>query len=254
MGAVANGMAAHGGILPFASTFLIFSDYMRPPMRLAALMGLHVIYVFTHDSIGVGEDGPTHEPVEQVANLRAVPNLVVIRPADANETVAAWWMAVEHRRGPVALVLTRQNLPTIDRSVFAPAEGLRRGAYVLADPEAGRSPGIVLIASGSEVSLVLAARGRLEEAGVPVRVVSMPSWELFDVQSREYRESVLPPSVAARLAVEAGATQGWHRYVGDAGAVIGLDRFGASAPGDRVMSELGFSVENVYRQALALLG
>ncbi len=253
MGAVANGLAAHGGTLPFASTFLIFSDYMRPAMRLAALMGLHVIYVFTHDSIGVGEDGPTHEPVEQLANLRAIPNLVVIRPADANETVVAWCMAVAYNGGPVALVLSRQNLPTIDRTVFAPAEGLRQGAYVLADPEDGRPARIILIGTGSEVSLALAARERLAQEGVPVRLVSMPSWELFEAQAPEYRESVLPSTVRARLAVEAGATQGWHRYVGDSGAVVGLERFGASAPGEKVMHELGFTVENVHQQALALL-
>jgi len=253
MGAITNGLAAHEGTLPFASTFLVFADYMRPSMRLAALMGLHVVYVFTHDSIGVGEDGPTHEPVEHVVSLRAIPNLVVVRPADANETVVAWWAAVEHRRGPVALVLSRQNLPTIDRSVFASAEGLRRGAYVLADPPDGRKAAVVLIASGSEVSLVLATRARLEEEGIPVRVVSMPSWEFFDVQTPEYRESVLPSFLGARLAVEAGASQGWHRYVGDSGAVVGLDRFGASAPGETVMRELGFTVDNVYRRALALI-
>jgi transketolase len=222
-------------------------------MRLASLMGLHVIYVFTHDSIGVGEDGPTHEPVEQLASLRAIPGLVVLRPADANETVVAWWMAVEHRRGPVALILSRQNLPTIDRTVFASAEGLRRGAYVLADSHDGREATVILIASGSEVSLALAAWERLQAESVPVRVVSMPSWELYDVQGPEYKESVLPSSIGAKLAIEAGATQGWHRYVGDSGAVVGLDRFGASAPGETVMREFGFTAENVHRQALALI-
>jgi transketolase len=201
----------------------------------------------------LGEDGPTHEPIEQLAGLRAIPNLVVLRPADANETAVAWWMAVEHRRGPVALVLTRQNMPTIDRSVFAAAEGVRRGAYVLADPHDGREAAVILIASGSEVSLALAAQEHLEGEGVPVRVVSMPSWELFDVQGPEYRESVLPSSIRPKLAIEAGATQGWCRYVGDSGAVIGLDRFGASAPGETVMRELGFNVENVRRHALALI-
>ena len=252
MGAIVNGLAAHGGTIPFASTFFVFSDYMRPPMRLAALMGLHVIYVFTHDGIAVGEDGPTHEPVEQLANLRAVPGLVVIRPADANETAVAWRVAIETKDRPVALVLTRQKVPTIDRSTFASAEGLSRGAYVLADAE-GRMADLVLIASGSEVSLVLGARDRLLERGVRARVVSMPSWELFEAQDRDYRESVLPVGVPARLAVEAGVTQGWHRYVGDFGAVMGIDHFGASAPGETVMREFGFAVENVGERALAVM-
>jgi transketolase len=253
MGAVLNGMAAHGGIIPFGATFLIFSDYMRPPMRLAALMELHTIYVFTHDSIGLGEDGPTHQPVEQLANLRAVPRLVVIRPGDANETVVAWRVAIETRGRPVALVLSRQAVPTLDRSQFAPADGLRRGAYVLADAPDGR-PDVILIASGSELSLAVGARQKLLEQAVRARVVSMPSWELFDAQPRDYRDSILPPAVRARLAVEAGSPQGWHRYVGDGGDVLGVDRFGASAPGPTVLREYGFTVENVTRQALALLG
>ena len=253
MGCISNGLAAHGGIIPFASTFLIFSDYMRPPMRLAALMELHVIYVFTHDSIGLGEDGPTHEPVEQLANLRAVPNLVVIRPADANEVTVAWKVAIGWASGPVALALTRQDVPTLDRSGLGSAEGLRRGAYVLADPDGSGPTDLILIASGSEVSLALAARDRLKDEGVRVRVVSMPSWELFEAQDPDYTESVLPSGVRARLAVEVGSPQGWHRYVGDAGAVVGLDRFGASAPGETVMEELGFTVENVCRQAKAVL-
>jgi transketolase len=253
MGAIANGLAAHGGIIPFASTFFVFSDYMRPPMRLAALMNLHVIYVFTHDGIAVGEDGPTHEPVEQLANLRAVPGLVVIRPADANETTVAWEVAVETRDRPVALVLTRQKVPTIDRGAYADAQGLRRGAYVLADAEGERAD-LILIASGSEVSLVLAARDHLLEQGVRTRVVSMPSWELFELQDGDYKESVLPKGIRARLAAEAGVTQGWRGYVGDSGVVMGIDHFGASAPGETVMREFGFTVENVCERALALVG
>jgi transketolase len=254
MGAILNGLAAHGGMLPFGATFLIFSDYMRPPIRLAALMKLHVIYVFTHDSIGLGEDGPTHQPVEQLANLRAVPRLVVIRPGDANEAAVAWRVAVETRERPVALVLTRQSVPTLDRSQLASAEGLRRGGYVLADAPDGK-PDAILIGTGSEVGLVVAARQKLLERAIQARIVSMPSWELFEAQPQDYRDSVLLPSVRARLAVEAGVPQGWHRYVGDRGDVIGVeDRFGASAPGGTVMREYGFSVENIYRRTLALLG
>jgi transketolase len=252
MGAILNGMAVHGGTIPFGSTFLVFSDYMRPPLRLAALGEQHVIYVFTHDSIGVGEDGPTHQPIEHLAALRAIPHLVVIRPGDANETAVAWRVAIETRNRPVALVLTRQNVPTLDRTRYASAEGLRRGAYVLADAPNGK-PDVILIASGSEVNLIVAAQQKLLEQKVGVRIVSMPSWELFDAQQQEYRDSVLLPSVHARLAVEAGVPQGWHRYVGDQGDVIGIDRFGASAPGGVVMREYGFSVENVTRRALALL-
>jgi transketolase len=251
MGAIMNGLAAHGGALPFGATFLIFSDYMRPPMRLAALMRLHVIYVFTHDSIALGQDGPTHQPVEQLAGLRAVPGLTVIRPGDANETAVAWRVALEARDHPVALVLTRQNVATLDRSQFAAADGLRHGAYVLADAPNGR-PDVILIASGSEVGLIMAARQELQDEKVFARVVSMPSWELFDAQPRSYREQVLLPSVRARLAVEAGASQGWHRYVGDRGDVLGIDRFGASAPGDVVMREYGFTVDNVCKRTLAL--
>jgi transketolase len=252
MAASLNGMVAHGGIIPFGSTFLMFSDYMRPAIRLAALMELGVIYVFTHDSIGLGEDGPTHQPIEQLAALRAIPQLVVIRPADANETTVAWQVAIESRHRPVALVLTRQNVPTLDRSQFAAADGLRRGAYVLAD--APSKPDLILIGTGSEVSLIVAARQKLAEQKVQARIVSMPSWELFDAQPRDYRESVLPPSVRPRLAVEAGLPQGWHFYVGDGGDVIGLDRFGASAPGNVVMEKLGFTVNHVVERALALLG
>lgn len=252
MGAILNGMAAHGGTLPFGATFLIFSDYMRPPIRLAAMMKLQVIYVFTHDSLAVGEDGATHQPVEQLANLRAVPGLTVIRPGDANETAIAWRVALEAGDRPVALVLTRQNVPTLDRSRYAAADGLRRGAYTLADAPDG-SPDVILIATGSEVSLALAAREKLREQSIGARVVSMPSWELFDAQPRSYREQVLLPAVHARLAVEAGAPQGWHRYVGDRGDVLGVESYGASAPGEIVMREYGFTVDNVCNRAMALL-
>jgi len=252
MGASLNGMAAHGGIFPFGSTFLIFSDYLRPSMRLAALMELGVIYVFTHDSIGVGEDGPTHQPIEQLAALRAMPRLVVIRPGDANETAVAWRVAIESRNRPVALALSRQNVPTLDRSRYAAADGLRRGAYVLADWSGGK-PHLVLIGSGSELSLVVAAREKLLERNINARVVSMPSWELFDAQPQDYRESVLPPSVRPRLAVEAALPLGWHRYVGDGGDIVGVERFGASAPGNTVMEKFGFTVDHVVERAAALV-
>lgn len=252
MGAILNGLAAHGATVPYAATFLIFSDYMRPPMRLAALMGLHVVYVFTHDSIALGQDGPTHQPVEQLASLRAVPGLTVIRPGDANETAVAWRVALEIQNRPVALVLTRQNVPTLDRARFARADGLRRGAYVLADAPDVR-PQIILMASGSEVGLIVAAQHELQAQQVRARVVSMPSWELFDAQSQDYRDQVLLPAVHARLAVEAGVSQGWHRYVGERGDVLSVERFGASAPGETVMREYGFTVENVCSRALALL-
>lgn len=252
MGAILNGLAAHGGAVPFGATFLIFSDYMRPPIRLAAMMKLHVIYVFTHDSIALGQDGSTHQPIEQLANLRAVPGLTVIRPGDANETAVAWRVALEAADHPVALILTRQNMPTFDRTQCGAADGLRQGAYILAEAPNGR-PDIILIATGSEVALVMDARRLLQERSVKARVVSMPSWELFDAQPRDYRDEILSPSVHARLAVEAGASQGWHRYIGDGGDVIGVDRFGASAAGDVVMREYGFTADNVCKRALALL-
>jgi len=252
MGAIVNGLAAHGGTLPYGSTFLIFSDYMRPPIRLAALMGLHVVHVFTHDSIALGEDGPTHQPVEQLATLRAIPNLTVIRPGDANETAVAWRVAIETRDGPVVLVLSRQNLPTLDRDRYASADGLRRGAYVLSDASDGK-PELILIASGSEVGLIVAAAQRLQGEGLAVRLVSMPSWELFEAQSQTYRDSVLPSSIPARLVVEAGVSQGWHRYVGDHGDLLCVDRFGASAPTSDMLREYGFSVENVCQRALTLV-
>jgi len=252
MGAILNGMAAHGGVIPFGATFLTFSDYLRPALRLAALMELHVIHVFTHDSIAMGEDGPTHQPVEQLASLRAIPELVVIRPGDANETAVAWQVALETRQRPVALVLSRQNVPTLDRDRYAPADGLRQGGYVLADPPDGK-PVLILIATGAEVGLTVQVQQKLLERGIPARLVSLPSWELFDAQPREYRDTVLPPGIRARLAVEAGSPQGWHRYVGDGGEAIGVDRFGASAPGEVVMREYGFTVDHVCARAIALL-
>jgi transketolase len=252
MGAIANGLAAHGGMVSYGATFLIFSDNMRPPIRLAALSHLHVIYVFTHDSIALGEDGPTHQPIEQLANLRAIPNVTLLRPGDANETAVAWQIALETKGRPVVLVLSRQAVTTLDRTLYASAQGVRRGAYVLKDAVDGE-PQLILIASGSEVGLIVAAAQRLRPEGIEVRCVSMPSWDLFDALPKVDRDAVLPPSVRARLAVEAGATQGWHRYVGDAGDVIGVDRFGASAPGKTVLREYGFTVDNVCLRAKALL-
>jgi len=252
MGAIANGLAGHGGFVPFGSTFLVFSDYMRPPIRLAALMGLHVVYVFTHDSLALGEDGPTHQPVEQLANLRAIPNLTVIRPADANETAVAWRVAVETRDRPVALVLTRQALPTLDRTRYATADGLRHGAYVLSDAPNGR-PDLILLASGSEVHLIGAAAERLRSERIAVRCISMPSWELFEALPQAERDSVLPATVTARLAVELGVRQGWDRYVGTQGDMLGVERFGASAPAKDLLREFGFTVENICARARALL-
>jgi transketolase len=251
MGSIQNGLALHGGIIPFGATFLVFSDYMRPAIRLAALMRHQVIYVFTHDSVGVGEDGPTHQPVEQIGALRAIPNLIVIRPCDANETAVAWRVAIETRHRPTALIFTRQNVPTLDRAQYASAEGLRQGAYILAEAPDGM-PDLILIASGSEVALAVEARKKLLDQKVKARVVSMPSWELFEVQPQGSRETVFPPALKRRLAIEAGIPQGWHRYVGDGGDVMGLDHFGASAPGGVVMREFGFTVENVCQRAMAL--
>ncbi|HLI17089.1 MAG TPA: transketolase, partial [Rhodanobacteraceae bacterium] len=251
MGAIANGLAAHGGFIPYTATFLIFSDYMRPPMRLAALSGLHVINVFTHDSIALGEDGPTHQPVEQLAGLRAVPNMTVIRPGDANETAVAWKVAIETRAHPVVLVLSRQNVPTLDREKFASAEGLRKGAYVLKDCEG--EPQLILIGTGAETGLVAQAVEKLRAEGIKARAVSMPSWELFEQQDQSYRDSVLPPNVHARLAVEAGCRQGWERWVGDHGSGVGVNKFGASAPGKTVMEKYGFTVDNVVAKAKELL-
>ncbi|HKA35444.1 MAG TPA: transketolase [Thermoanaerobaculia bacterium] len=252
MAGIANGMAYHGGVRPFVATFFCFSDYMRPSVRLAALNELPVIFVWTHDSIGLGEDGPTHQPVEHLMSLRAMPGMTIFRPGDGNEAREAWRAAIEHRHGPVGLVLSRQKLPVVDRGKLGAAEGVAKGGYVLA--EASKPPArLILLASGSEVSLALQARERLEGEGIGTRVVSMPSWELFDRQPGAYREQVLPPAIRARLAIEAGATLGWKRYVGDGGDCLGLDRYGASAPGEIVMKELGFSVENVVKRAKALL-
>jgi transketolase len=252
MAAAINGIAAHGGLIPFGATFFTFSDYLRPSLRLAALMGLHVIHVFTHDSIALGEDGPTHQPIEHLAALRAIPNLLVIRPSDANETAVAWKLAIEHA-GPVVLVLSRQNIPTLDRMRYAPVEGLRHGAYVV-DRSAGGIPDLILIATGSELHLALAAQDELLRKDICTRVVSMPCWELFDMQPQEYRDSVFPPQVTKRIAIEAGSPLGWQRYVGDGGDVIAVEQFGASAPGEIVLREYGFTVENVCRRALTLLG
>jgi transketolase len=252
MAGIATGMALHGGILPYAATFFTFSDYMRPSIRLAALSKAHVIYVWTHDSIGLGEDGPTHQPVEQLASLRAIPDLMLLRPADANETVEAWKIAVAHCEGPVGLVLTRQKLPTLDRSTLAPALGTAKGAYVLADSAAG-PPKLILIATGSELSIALEAHNQLTREGVASRLVSMPCWDLFQAQPQSYKDTVLPPAVKARVSVEAGSPLGWERHVGLDGAIIGLDRFGASAPGEIVMRELGFTPEHIVKVAKSIL-
>jgi len=252
MGAIVNGMVLHKGVIPYAGTFLVFADYMRPSIRLSALMKIPSIFIFTHDSIVAGEDGPTHQPVEHLGSLRIIPNLLVIRPADANETAVAWRVALESEDRPVALVFTRHEVPILDRSQFPSAEGLARGAYILSDPKDG-TPDIILIATGSEVHLALEAEKKLKGKGIKVRVVNMPSWELFDEQDEAYRNEVLPPSVTARLSIEAGSTQGWHRYVGSAGDVIGLDHFGTSAPGSVVYKKFGFTVECVIERALTLL-
>ena len=252
MGAIANGMALHGGAIPYTATFMIFSDYMRPPMRLAALMGLRVVYVFTHDSIGVGEDGPTHQPIEQLLALRAVPNLTVLRPADATETVEAWKAALRRTDGPTALVLSRQNLTVLDRASLAPASETQRGGYVLW--EADGPAKVILIGTGSEVHVALEAGRLLEEAGVPSRVVSMPSWEMFEAQPEEYRHAVLPPSLRARVSVEAAATLGWERYVGLDGVAVGLPHFGASAPAGVLYKEFGITAERVAEEARRLAG
>ena len=250
MGAVMNGIALHRGLIPYGGTFLIFSDYMRPAIRLAALCKLGTIYVFTHDSIGLGEDGPTHQPIEQLAALRAIPGLTVLRPADAAEVVEAWRFAINHRNGPVALALTRQKVAALDRKTLAPADGLARGGYVLA--EATGSPRMILIATGSEVELALAAREKLQAMGVATRVVSMPSLELFASQSQEYRNQVLPPAVSARVSIEAGATQCWQAVVGDRGRALGLDHFGASAPYQTLYKEFGLTVDKIVEAAKEL--
>jgi transketolase len=253
MGAIVNGLAAHGGVLPFGATFLTFSDYLRPTLRLAALSKLHVLQVFTHDSIGLGEDGPTHQPVEHLASLRAIPGLVVLRPGDANEASVALRVALSLKDRPVALVLSRQPVPTLDRARLAPARDVERGGYVISEAQGGAVQ-LILIATGSELQLALAAQDALAGKGVRARVVSLPSWELFDEQPLQYRDSVLPPSVALRLSVEAGSPQGWHRFVGSQGVVLGVTGYGASAPGEVVLREYGFTVERVTAAALDLVG
>jgi transketolase len=245
MTAVLNGMALHGGFIPYGGTFLIFSDYMRPAIRLASLMKQHVIYILTHDSIGLGEDGPTHQPIEHLASLRAMPNLTVLRPADANETAEAWRFAVKNNKGPTVLALTRQSVPTLDRSVHGPAELLQRGAYVLKDVDG--TPDALILASGSEVKLALEAAENLAKDGTAARVISMPSWELFEAQPQDYKNSVLPEHVTGRVAIEAGASQGWHKYVGMNGKVIALDHFGASAPINDLFSHFGITAESVVQ-------
>ena len=249
MGAIASGMAL-SGLIPYTATFLIFYDYMRPPVRLASLMGIRVIYVFTHDSVALGQDGPTHQPVEQLMGLRLVPNLVTLRPADATETVEAWRIALE-RKGPTALVFTRQDVPVLDHAVLASASGVRRGAYVLW--ESGAKPDVILLATGSEVHIALQAGRQLKEKGVTSRVVSMPSWELFESQPVDYRNAVLPPDVRRRVSIEAGTTTGWERYVGYEGIAIGVDRFGASAPGPVVYEKLGLTQAHVFDAAMSLM-
>jgi transketolase len=253
MGAIVNGAAAHGGIVkPYGSTFLVFSDYMRGSIRLSALMGLPVLWVYTHDSVGLGEDGPTHQPVEHYAALRAIPNLWFMRPADANETALAWRIALEREDGPVAFALSRQNIETLDRDEVASVEGVLRGGYVLWDAPGG-DPELILISTGAEVGETFKAAKALAEDGHRARVVSMPCMELFEEQGEDYREEVLPASITARLAVEPGARMSWWRWVGDRGDVLGLDRFGASAPGTTVLEELGFTAENIAERARALL-
>lgn len=252
MGAVVNGMAYHGGVIPYGGTFLVFSDYMRGALRVAALSGLQTIWVFTHDSIGVGEDGPTHQPVEHLASLRAMPKMVTLRPGDANEVTMAWRYAIEHKDGPTALVLSRHGVPTIDRQVYASAEGLYKGAYVLADL-GDRPPELILLASGTEVSIIVTAGEILASEGIGVRLVSFPSWELFEASGEEYQNEVLPPEILSLLAVEAGVSLGWHRWVGDQGKIIGVDGFGASAPQKILYGKFGLVAENVVAKARDLL-
>jgi len=251
MGAILNGLALSHYIIPYGATFLIFSDYMRPPIRLAAIMKLRTIYIFTHDSIALGEDGTTHQPVEQLIGLRSVPTMTVIRPADANETVEAWRVAIEHSGGPVALILTRQEIPVIDQEKYTKAVELEKGAYILSESET--TPDVILIGTGSEVQLLLVAQQKLNEENIAARVVSMPSWELFEKQDKAYKEKIFPSTLRKRLAVEAGSPLGWHKYVSDEGDIIGITSFGESAPGDIVMKEYGFTVENVVKRAKALI-
>ena len=251
MGSALNGMALTKGIIPYGATFLMFSEYMRPPIRLAAIMKIRPIFVYTHDSIGLGEDGTTHQPIEQLVSLRSIPNTLVIRPADANETAQAWRVALEHKDGPVILVFSRQGLPILDQEKYGKASKLEKGAYILSDSK--KKPDVILIATGSEVTLILQAQEKLKSEGIDARVVSMPSWELFDKQSDSYKEKVFPKSVKKRLAVEAGSPLGWHKYVGDKGDVIAMNGFGESAPAEQLFEEFGFTVENVVKKAKALL-
>jgi transketolase len=253
MGAALNGLSLHGGVRPYGGTFFVFSDYLRPAIRLAALMKQPVIYVFTHDSIAVGEDGPTHEPVEHLPALRVIPGLTVMRPADANETIQAYRYAIEQKEAPVAMVLTRQKLPTLEGTAEKAREGITKGAYVLADPTNGQTPQVILLATGSEVSLAMSAHIALAEKGIASRVVSMPSWDLFEKQSKEYRDSVIPPSIKARVGIEMAIPFGWERYVGDQGSIVGIHGFGASAPGDKILTEYGFTVENVLEHVNKVL-
>jgi transketolase len=252
MGSALIGIALTKGMIPYGATFLIFSEYMRPPIRLAAIMKIRPIFIYTHDSIGLGEDGTTHQPIEQLISLRSIPNLLVIRPADANETAQAWRVAIEHKDGPVALVLTRQALPVLDQQKFAPAAELEKGAYILSDSE--KEPEVILIGTGSEVSLLINSQEKLKSEGIFTRVVSMPSWELFEKQDQAYKDKVLPKSIKKRLAVEAGSTLGWHKYVTDEGDIIGMTTFGESAPAEDLYKEFGFTVENVVTRAKALIG
>ena len=244
-------MALHGGLIPYTATFLVFYDYMRPPVRLAALTGDRVVFIFTHDSLGLGEDGPTHQPIEQVAGLRSVPGLTTIRPADATETVEAWRMALQKQNGPTALVLTRQGLPVFDRKDLAPAEGVQKGGYILW--QASDKPEVILIGSGSEVHIALEAGRMLKEKGISARVVSLPSWDVFEAQSEDYRRSVLPAGIKARVSVEAGLTFGWCRYTGDSGVAVGIDHFGASAPGKTLYEKFGITAARVMAEAMRLV-
>ncbi len=250
MGSILNGMALTKGIIPFGATFLIFSEYMRPPLRLAAIMKVRPIVVYTHDSIGLGEDGTTHQPVEQLISLRSIPNMTVIRPADANETAHAWRVALEHQDGPVLIVLTRQGLPVIDQAKYGSASQLEKGAYILSDSE---KPKVILIATGSEVSLIMEAQTKLKEQGIAARVVSMPSWELFEKQDSAYKEKVLPSGIRKRLAVETASPLGWHKYVTDEGAIIGMTTFGESGPIGDLMKFFGFTVDHVVKKAKELV-
>jgi transketolase len=252
MGTIINGMAYHGGIIPYGGTFLVFSDYMRPAVRISALSHLQSIWVYTHDSIGVGEDGPTHQAVEHLIALRAIPNLVVLRPGDANEAAQSWAIALRRKDGPTVMALSRQSMSVLDRSLYSPAEGVERGAYILADI-GDLDPDMILMASGSEVDLIINAGEKLAAEGINVRLISFPSWELFRKQDQVYQDSVLNPDIKARMAVEAGISMGWREWVGDLGIIMAVDRYGASAPAGQIYEEFGLTVENVINQANLLL-